>query len=158
MLSQLTVRARLLLLAVLPLVVLVVVIAMALNNASRLNRSFDELFVDRMQPISQLKLVSDAYAVTMVDALHKYRAGIFDAPRLRKDFAEARQRGDLAWSAFTSTHLTDDEKARVARAKLNLLKVQQLADQYLGQIDNGELLATEAKAFNRPPRQMPTAE
>ena len=149
MLSQLTVRARLLLLAVLPLVVLVVVIAMALNNASRLNRSFDELFVDRMQPISQLKLVSDAYAVTMVDALHKYRAGIFDAPRLRKDFAEARQRGDLAWSAFTSTHLTDDEKARVARAKLNLLKVQQMADQYLGQIDNGELLATEAKAFNR---------
>ena len=115
MLTQLTVRTRLLFLAVLPLLVLIVVIAMALTNASRLNRSFDELFVDRMQPISQLKLVSDAYAVAMVDALHKYRAGVFDAARLRKEFADARERGDQAWSAFTATNLTDDEKDRVER-------------------------------------------
>nr|WP_298110669.1 methyl-accepting chemotaxis protein [uncultured Pseudomonas sp.] len=149
MLAQLTVRARLLLLAVLPLLVLILVITMALTNASRLNRSFDELFVHRMQPISQLKLVSDAYAVAMVDALHKYRAGVFDAARLRKEFAEARQRGDQAWSAYTATNLTDDEKARVERTKPHLLRVQQLADQYLGQIDNGQLLAAEANTFNR---------
>ncbi|MFZ3153381.1 Tar ligand binding domain-containing protein [Pseudomonas sp.] len=77
MLAQLTVRARLLLLAVVPLLVLIAVIGMALSNASRLNHSFDELFNDRMRPISQLKVVSDAYAVAMVDALHKYRAGPF---------------------------------------------------------------------------------
>jgi methyl-accepting chemotaxis protein len=149
MLTQLTVRTRLFLLAVLPLLVLILVIAMALTNASRMNRSFDQLLVDRMQPISQLKVVSDAYAVAMVDALHKYRAGVFDAARLRKEFADARQRGDQAWSTYTATKLTDEEQARVARTKTNLLRVQQLADQYLGQIDNGQLLAAEANAFNR---------
>ena len=41
MLAQLTVRARLLLLAVVPLLVLIVVIGMALSNASKLNNSFD---------------------------------------------------------------------------------------------------------------------
>jgi hypothetical protein len=88
MLAQLTVRARLLLLAVVPLLVL---IGMALSNASRLNQSFEELFADRMQPISQLKLISDAYAVVMVDALHKYRPGIFGETRLRKEFGCARR-------------------------------------------------------------------
>lgn len=60
MLSQLTVRMRLIFLALLPLIVLVLVIGMALNNASRLNQSFEELFRDRMQPVSQLKVFADA--------------------------------------------------------------------------------------------------
>ena len=149
MLAQLTVRARLLLLAVVPLLVLIVVIGMALSNASKLNQSFDELFVDRMQPISQLKVVSDAYAVAMVDALHKYRAGVFDEAQLRKAFSDARSRGDKAWAEYIATRLTVDESSRVERAKPHLLRVQQLADQYLMQLDNGQLLAAEAGPFNR---------
>ena len=149
MLAQLTVRARLLLLAVVPLLVLIVVISMALSNASKLNDSFDELFTDRMQPISQLKVVSDAYAVAMVDALHKYRAGVFDEAALRKAFSEARSRGDKAWAEYIATRLTRDESSRVERTKPLLLKVQQLADQYLGQLANGQLLAAEAASFNR---------
>lgn len=149
MLAQLTVRARLLLLAVVPLLVLIVVIGMALSNASKLNQSFDELFVDRMQPISQLKVVSDAYAVAMVDALHKYRAGVFDEAQLRKAFSDARSRGDKAWAEYIATRLTVDESSRVERAKPHLLRVQQLADQYLVQLDNGQLLAAEAGPFNR---------
>ena len=149
MLAQLTVRARLLLLAVVPLLVLIVVISMALSNASKLNDSFDELFTDRMQPISQLKVVSDAYAVAMVDALHKYRAGVFDEAALRKAFSDARSRGDKAWAEYIATRLTRDESNRVERTKPLLLKVQQLADQYLGQLANGQLLAAEAASFNR---------
>ena len=149
MLAQLTVRARLLLLAVVPLLVLIVVISMALSNASKLNDSFDELFTDRMQPISQLKVVSDAYAVAMVDALHKYRAGVFDEAALRKAFSDARNRGDKAWAEYIATRLTRDESSRVERTKPLLLKVQQLADQYLGQLANGQLLAAEAASFNR---------
>jgi len=149
MLAQLTVRARLLLLAVVPLLVLIVVISMALSNASKLNDSFDELFTDRMQPISQLKVVSDAYAVAMVDALHKYRAGVFDEASLRKAFSDARSRGDKAWAEYIATRLTRDESSRVDRTKPLLLKVQQLADQYLGQLANGQLLAAEAASFNR---------
>ena len=149
MLAQLTVRARLLLLAVVPLLVLIVVISMALSNASKLNDSFDELFTDRMQPISQLKVVSDAYAVAMVDALHKYRAGVFDEASLRKAFSDARSRGDKAWAEYIATRLTRDESSRVERTKPLLLKVQQLADLYLGQLANGQLLAAEAASFNR---------
>ncbi len=149
MLTQLTVRSRLLLLAVVPLVVLVFVIGMALNNAGRANDSFVELFQDRMQPISQIKVVSDAYAVAMVDALHKYRAGVFDEARLRQAFSEARQRGDQAWAAYIATNLTAEESARVERTKPHLSRVQQLAEQYMGQIASGALLAADPASFNR---------
>jgi methyl-accepting chemotaxis protein len=84
MLNQLSVRSRLLLLALLPLAVLLGVMLLAASNAGRLNQSFEALFIDRMQPISQLKEVSDGYAVNMVDALHKYRAGLLDEPALRQ--------------------------------------------------------------------------
>ncbi|EAA3799413.1 methyl-accepting chemotaxis protein, partial [Salmonella enterica subsp. enterica] len=109
MLAQLTVRARLLLLAVVPLLVLVAVIGMALANASKLNDSFDELFKDRMRPISQLKVVADAYAISMVDALHKYRGGTIDETALRRIFSEARSEGDKAWSEYIATRLTAEE-------------------------------------------------
>ncbi|WP_220814781.1 methyl-accepting chemotaxis protein [Pseudomonas paralcaligenes] len=149
MLAQLTVRARLLLLAVVPLLVLVAVIGMALANASKLNDSFDELFKDRMRPISQLKVVADAYAISMVDALHKYRAGTIDETALRRIFGEARSEGDKAWSEYIATRLTAEESSRVERTKPYLQRVQQLADQYMGQVANGQLLATDATTFNR---------
>ncbi|MDH0895031.1 MULTISPECIES: methyl-accepting chemotaxis protein [unclassified Pseudomonas] len=149
MLAQLTVRARLLLLAVVPLLVLVAVIGMALANASKLNDSFDELFKDRMRPISQLKVVADAYAISMVDALHKYRGGTIDETALRRIFGEARSEGDKAWSEYIATRLTTEESSRVERTKPYLQRVQQLADQYMGQVANGQLLATDATTFNR---------
>lgn len=149
MLTHVTVKSRLLMLAVVPLLVLVFVIAMALSNASKLNASFAELFTDRMQPISQLKVVSDAYAVAMVDALHKYRAGLFDESALRKAFSDARRQGDEAWVQFIATRLTEDESRRVERTKPHLVSVQQLAEHYLGQISSGELMAAEPGSFNR---------
>ena len=149
MLAQLTVRTRLLLLAVVPLLMLIVVIGMALSKASKINDSFHELYTDRMRPISQIKVVSDSYAVAMVDALQKYRAGIFDESALRKVFSDARGRGDTAWAEYVAHNKTTAENGRVERTKPHLLKVQQLADQYLGQIGNGQLLAAEAGPFNR---------
>ena len=149
MLTQFTVRTRLLLLAVVPLLVLFVVIAMALSNASRLHDRFGELFTDRMQPISQLKQVSNSYAVSMVDAVHKFRAGVFDQNQLRRALDDARGQGDSAWNAYIATRLIGVEVGLVERTKPNLLKVQRLAEQLLQQAGNGELVAAEAQAFNR---------
>ena len=92
MLTGVTVRIRLLVLALLPLTMLVTVIAMALANASRLDASFQDLFNNRMKPISQLKIVADAVAVSVVDALHKYRAGVFDEERLQQELSGALSR------------------------------------------------------------------
>jgi methyl-accepting chemotaxis protein len=149
MLSQLTVRTRLLFLALIPLLVLLLVIVMAVSNASRLNNSFEELFKDRLQPVSQLKVFSDAYAVAIVDSLHKYRAQLFDEARLRQELASARQRGDQAWQAFLATNMSEDEVQRVGRVRSDLQQVQQLVDQYTARLDGGQLRSIDDAAFNR---------
>ena len=149
MLSQLTVRTRLLFLALLPLLVLLLVIVMAVGNASRLNNSFEEPFKDRLQPVSQLKVFSDAYAVAIVDSLHKYRAQLFDEARLRQELASARQRGDQAWQAFLATNMSEDEVQRVGRVRSDLQQVQQLVDQYIARLDGGQLRSIDDAAFNR---------
>ncbi|MBC9251917.1 chemotaxis protein [Pseudomonas alcaligenes] len=148
MLSQLSVRTRLLLLALLPLLVLLGVIVLSLSNAGRINQSFESLFLDRMQPVSQIKAVSDAYAVSMVDALHKYRAGLLDESALRQTFGEARQRIDKSWNAYTATRLTAEEESRVTRAKPLMAAADRLAEELLGEA--GETLRNEETvSFNR---------
>jgi len=148
MLALLTVRTRLLILALVPLLMLLAVISLALSNASRLNGSFQELFSERMQPISQLKIISDAYAVSIVDASHKYRAGVFDEATFRQNFRDARQRIEENWKAYASTKKTGDEKARVQRIESMFGQVNQLTEELLSEVDNGKLRAQEPKAFN----------
>ncbi|MDG9925509.1 MULTISPECIES: methyl-accepting chemotaxis protein [unclassified Pseudomonas] len=148
MLNQLSVRSRLLLLALLPLAVLLGVMLLAASNAGRLNQSFEALFVDRMQPISQLKEVSDGYAVNMVDALHKYRAGLLDESALRQSVGEARQRVDQAWRTYTSTRLTAEESSRVERTRPLMARADLLVSELLG--TSGDSLRGEsADSFNR---------
>lgn len=78
MLNQMSVRTRLVLLIATPSLALILMIWLGLSNAGQLNSNFKELYNDRMSPVAQLKLVSDAYAVSIVDAAHKYRAGVLD--------------------------------------------------------------------------------
>jgi methyl-accepting chemotaxis protein len=149
MLAQLTVRARLFLLALVPLLVLLVVITLALSNASQLNQRFAELFADRMQPISQLKIISDAYAVSIVDASHKYRAGVFDENTFREGIRDARQRIDEQWGAYAATQLTREEAARADRAKALFAQANRLIDELLVEVDRGTLRGQEAHSFNQ---------
>ncbi|HLD64905.1 MAG TPA: methyl-accepting chemotaxis protein, partial [Pseudomonas sp.] len=148
MLAQLSVRLRLLVLALVPLLMLLLVIGLALSNASRLNQSFRELFTDRMQPISQLKIISDAYAVSIVDASHKYRAGVFDEATFQQNFRDARQRIEASWRDYSSTNLTREERVRVERTQSMFAQANRLTDELLGEVANGKLRAQEPKNFN----------
>lgn len=148
MLSNLSIRRRLLILTLLPLGALLVVIVLGLDFASRLNRHFEELFVDRMQPISQIKTVADAYAVDMVDALHQYRAGLIDDEQLRQTFATSRQTAGKALETYAATRLTAEERQRLERLHGLLRDADALAASYLRQL--GEpLRALDAGSFNR---------
>nr|WP_256665856.1 methyl-accepting chemotaxis protein [Pseudomonas sp. 8Z] len=142
-------RKRLLLLALLPMIVLALVIAMAVNNGSRLNHNFEALFKDRLQPVSQLKVLADAYAVAIVDALHKYRAEVFDADTLRQELDAAQQRGDQAWNAYLASSMTPDEQVLIAQVRVDLQNVRQLVNRYRSALDEGRLRALEPIAFNR---------
>lgn len=147
--NKITIRSRLLTLAILPLLILIAVITMALMNSGRVNENLHNLFIDRMKPIDQLKVVSDSYAVSMVDTVHKYRAGLFDLDRLQKEFSQARQTADSAWNNYTSTSLTDKERELITRANQDRAKVSRLVEQLLQDAETGKLRDVEPGAFNK---------
>ncbi|MDO9345450.1 MAG: MCP four helix bundle domain-containing protein [Pseudomonas sp.] len=136
-------------LAVLPLLILMAVIALALINSGRVNNNLQNLFVDRMKPIDQLKDVSDSYAVSMVDTVHKYRAGLFELERLQKEFSQARQTADSAWNNYTSTSLTGKERELITRAGQDRVKVSRLVGQLLQDAEAGKLRDVKSGAFNK---------
>jgi methyl-accepting chemotaxis protein len=147
MLSQISVRARLMLLIATPMLALFLVVVLGWVNAGNMNNNFNELYSDRMSPIAQLKKVSDSYAVSIVDATHKYRAGVFDEADLRQSFATAEQTISDNWAAYSATKLTADEARLVGRAKPLMQRADQLVAQMRTELTNDKMRTADSAAF-----------
>lgn len=67
------------------------------------------VYEDRVVPLRDLKRVSDAYAVNIVDAAHKARNGNYSYERALADVTTAHELIDSTWKAYMATELTTDE-------------------------------------------------
>jgi methyl-accepting chemotaxis protein len=64
---------------------------------------------DRVIPLKQLKVISDMYAVNIVDAAHKIRNGNMEQAEGLKGIDTATAEIAAQWKAYTGTHLTAEE-------------------------------------------------
>jgi len=113
MLNQIRVRSRLTLLSVIPLCGLVLMGLWSLHDMKSLARGVDSLYQDRVIPLQQIKQVSDAYAVTIVDTLQQYRAGVVDVAAALNTLEQAESSAQKAWQAYLATKLTTEESQLV---------------------------------------------
>lgn len=114
MLNQLSVKLRLTLIVVVPLVVILVLATIALREMQQLNQGINSLYHDRVVPLRQIKVVSDAYAVTMVDTFHKYRSEQVKARQAQQALQQARTEAERYWQQYLATELTPDERRLVS--------------------------------------------
>ena len=149
MLNQFKVSTRLAMLAAVPLLVLVGICFGALSNMSQLAKGVDSLYQDRVKPLQQLKTVSDAFAVTIVDTLHKHRAGVVAAADAAESLKKAEQVALNQWQSYKSTLLTAEESRLIA-------DTQPLIDAWLVQIrgyqqaiPDGSILKVANEQFNQ---------
>jgi len=148
MFNQLKVRSRLVLLAALPLMALVLMCVLSLYNMKLLAAGVDSLYQDRVKPLQQIKQVSDAYAVTIVDTLHKHRAGLLDAGQTLQQLELAEAQADKAWQAYRITRMTADEQVLLSEAERDIsIWTAQLA-QYRQLLSTNQLTVEAAKSFN----------
>ena len=149
MLNQFKVSTRLAMLAAVPLLVLVGICFGALSNMSQLAKGVDSLYQDRVKPLQQLKTVSDSFAVTIVDTLHKHRAGVVAAADAAETLKTAEQVALNQWQLYKSTLLTAEESRLIA-------DTQPLIDAWLVQIrgyqqaiPDGSILKVANEQFNQ---------
>ncbi|MEI6215370.1 MAG: MCP four helix bundle domain-containing protein [Desulfuromonadales bacterium] len=79
------------------------------------------VYKDRVEPLEQLKTVSDMYAVNIVDTTHKARDGAVSWADARRNVAEAQKTVTRKWQDYLATYLDPEEKKLVDQA-IPLLK------------------------------------
>jgi methyl-accepting chemotaxis protein len=149
MLNNYSVKSRLTVLAAVPLVILLLVTWVALQEMQVLNRGINSLYLDRVQPLQQIKQVSDAYAVTAVDTLHKYRGQILDNATAAANLIQALASADIAWQAYKQTELTTEESSLVAEAERKMAPFLAAMAQYQLRLSDNSLLGDNADVFNQ---------
>lgn len=73
----------------------------------------DAVYQNRVTPLKQIKLVSDAYAVQIVDTAHKVRDGNLSAQQGAESITQAKQTIQEQWAAYLATYLVGEEKELV---------------------------------------------
>lgn len=111
----LQVRTQLFALCTLFAVLLVAVAAWGIVMARGQSREMLGLYMDRVVPLTQIKKVSDDYAVNIVDAAHKAADGSFSPTQAQDAVNQAKGRIDQEWSAYLATTLVPEEEALIRR-------------------------------------------
>ncbi len=109
------------------------------------------LYQDRVVPLRQLKVIADAYAVNVVDAVNKAQAGLMTAEEALKAVQAARTDIRKEWADYMATTLTAEEE-RLAREAVKLFEPANLDISKLEEALKGMSgsVAGQLSAFNGP--------
>lgn len=142
---------RLFILIFIPLLALLGVLLLAIGGFSRIDAGAGSLYNDRVVPLQQLKLISDYYAVNIIDAVNKADHGIFTRDQALQNIKTAQAEIDKNWRAYMGTQLTKRESQLAEQARANFIP----ANQDLQRLSNflqsaGNDLKGQLQAFNGP--------
>ncbi len=113
MLANMSIRTKLIVGSILPILGLLVIVADSLVELKTANDNVDRLYADRVVPLQQLKTVADLYAVNVIDAVNKVDNGLIGAEDAYRGVVEAEHQIASSWREYRSTSLTAEE-ARLA--------------------------------------------
>lgn len=117
MLSRLKVFHRILVLAaalIAALVCLEVAATIAMRTAVN---GLNTIYLDRVVPLRDIKVIADMYAVNIVDTVHKARAGSIGHKEALSNVLEAERVIEQRWQAYLGTQLVPEEEKLVGEIK-----------------------------------------
>lgn len=111
-------KTKIQLFSLLPALLLTVLGSLSLSGFWLMNRQIRTIYDDRVVPLQQLKSVSDAYAVSIVDAVNKANAGLI-SPQVALNAVETAQiEIPQIWQRYLHTQLTPQEVELVQAAEV----------------------------------------
>lgn len=109
--QNLKIRAKLLLAFMITILLMIVVASASFYSANQILASLHTVFEDRVVPISQIKEVSDAYLIGIVDAANKVRSKKMPVEEALESIRESEAKADEVWKVYLGTYLVPEEKA-----------------------------------------------
>jgi methyl-accepting chemotaxis protein len=112
-----SIRSRLLVIPAVLLALTLAVGAAGYLGMRSLDRAMTETFTDHVVPLRDLKVISDEYAVNIVDTVHKTRAGTLTAAEASANLSKARAVIAQRWQQFVQLDLSEAEARHVDQAR-----------------------------------------
>lgn len=113
--SPLSLRTRLLLLALLPLTCLAGVVALGAWGIDRSTASLKSVYEQRVMPLRQLKTIADLYSIGILDTAHQAADPARPIDELQAAVAAARALIASEWSAYTAGVSDPAERREIER-------------------------------------------
>ncbi|WP_233081877.1 methyl-accepting chemotaxis protein [Rheinheimera soli] len=110
MFKSTTISLRLILAFAVPLLLLVVLGGQSYFSVRAMHQHIDTLYDERIVPLAELKLIADAYAVNVIDAVNKANAGVFTAEQAVLELNKAQQIIQQQWALYQSHSMQADEQ------------------------------------------------
>lgn len=100
---------KLALIALLPCIFLVFLGYRSISVLDSEHASITTIYKDRVIPLRDLKLVADAYAVSVIDTVNKLNAGLVHPDIAGKSLLQAKVDVEKLWDGYKKTYLTREE-------------------------------------------------
>ncbi len=105
--------------------------------------TLDSVYTDRILPLKDLKVISDAYAVAIVDAAHKANHGAITMEDGLASLNNATASINTHWRVYTGTELTTEEASLVSSAKQKLAAADASVGRLKGILQSGNRVALD---------------
>ena len=138
-----TIRTRLFVLIVLMMAGSLAIGAAGLTGLRGVLAGLNSVYLDRVVPLRDLKVIADLYAVNIVDASHKARNGGIAPAEAARQVEEAEGKIQQVWKAYLATTLIDDEKQLIAQIEPLMQKAHEPVQRLKAilRAEDGEALA-----------------
>jgi methyl-accepting chemotaxis protein len=100
-----------------PLLLLVALGSQSYFSVRAMHQNIATLYDARIVPLSELKLIADAYAVNVIDAVNKANAGVFTAEQAVQELEKAQQIIKEQWALYQAHVMGPDEKRLIAQTQ-----------------------------------------
>jgi methyl-accepting chemotaxis protein len=118
--------------------------ASGLNALLEVKNGLKSVYDDRVVPLRDLKVMSDSYAVSIVDASHKIRNGNTDWAEAVASVQNASVQISKNWQAYLATSLVPEENRLVGEIKPLLLSADQAVRQLQGILERQDRAALDS--------------
>lgn len=115
---KLNLKTSLLISSSLPLILMMITIIAALISINTIEGRIESIYKDRVVPLKDLKIITDQYAVSVIDAVNKANLGLFTVDKVNKEITTAKQTIKKQWSEYLQTQLTDEESRLVKEVEV----------------------------------------
>lgn len=132
--DQLSIKNRLLITAIIPLLCLAGIILLSLNSLSLIQASASTIYDDRVVPLRDLKTIADDYAVLIIDAVNKANSGRITTESAKENVEQAKARIADKWTKYRQTKLTPEEAKLVNEAEELFINANRSIDRLLNQL------------------------